>query len=179
MANIQQAFVVDVVGASIINNGDDITVTITQDATQGTTTINTDNTIFYTANIGAAGSDSFEYEICNQCGLCSIGAVSVDITSSSPSQITVHNGISPNGDGKNDYFSIENIAIVEPLNKVYIYNRWGDVVFDIENYDSTNPVKRFNGIGNDGKEVTSGVYFYKVEFGSGRTSINGYLTLKR
>ncbi len=180
VANIQQAFIVDVVGTSIINNGDDITVTITQDATQGTTTINTDNTIFYTADVGAVGNDSFDYEICNQCGLCSVGVVAITIAAApNADQVIVRNGISPNGDGKNDYFVLENIENAEPLNKVFIYNRWGDVVFEIENYDSTNPDKRFNGIGNDGEEVTSGVYFYKVEFGSGREELTGYLSLKK
>src|SRR5690606_10931273 len=40
-------------------------------------------------------------------------------------------GFSPNGDGINDFWKIEGIGDY-PDNKVSIYNRWGDMVFQIE-----------------------------------------------
>lgn len=94
-------------------------------------------------------------------------------------EIIVHNGISPNGDGLNDYFEIVNIQFIEPQNRVFIYNRWGDKVFEMANYNSTDPKKRFDGKSDDGKELPSGVYFYKITFASGSSELSGYLTLKR
>ena len=114
-------------------------------------------------------------EVCDLLGACA----QIDLSIEVDGEIVAHNGISPNGDNMNDYFKITNIQFIEPLNKVAIYNRWGDKVYDVENYDSTNPDKRFNGISNQGKELPSGVYFYKVDFSSGRQSMEGYLTIKR
>ncbi len=118
--------------------------------------------------------DNISFTICDLLNSCTDVSVQIDLNG----EITVFNGISPNGDGDNDFFTIQNIQFVEPENKVFIYNRWGDLIFDVDNYDSENPDRRFNGISNKGKEVTSGVYFYKVEFVSGRESLDGYLTIK-
>ena len=91
--------------------------------------------------------------------------------------MVVYNGISPNGDGPNDYFQLKNIVALEPNNKVSIYTRWGDKVFEIENYD--NDQRKFVGLNDKGNELTSGVYFYRIEFTSGKKELTGYLTIKR
>ncbi|MDZ7649730.1 MAG: gliding motility-associated C-terminal domain-containing protein [Cytophagales bacterium] len=62
-------------------------------------------------------------------------------------------------------------------NRVTIYNRWGSKVFEVENYDDTTNV--FRGLNDNGNELPSGTYFYKIEFESGLTTRTGYLTLKR
>ena len=41
-----------------------------------------------------------------------------------------------------------------------VFNRWGDKVFDMDNYN--NDSKRFECKQTNGKELPSGVYFYKV-----------------
>jgi len=58
-----------------------------------------------------------------------------------------------------------------------IFNRWGDKVFETENYD--NSTRRFDGTSDDGKDLPSGIYFYKIEFVNGSPELEGYLTLKR
>ncbi|HRW99865.1 MAG TPA: FG-GAP-like repeat-containing protein, partial [Cyclobacteriaceae bacterium] len=270
---VQQIMVVDVLSASTINNGDQISYTILQNPSKGTTTIGSDNSIRYLANSGTVGSDSFNYRICNQCGSCSDGTVNINIANVAPiftpppipfeaapgqsivipiptivtdlngnidltsfsnfnstanaafsynsangdltidyttasftsaqdnisfricdqlnsctdvtvlitlnGQITVHNGISPNNDGLNDFFDIQNIQFIEPINKVTIYNRWGDKVYEQENYNSDDVSHRFDGKRNNGTELPSGIYFYKVEFPSGRSELTGYLILKK
>ncbi|MBS1544460.1 MAG: VCBS repeat-containing protein [Bacteroidetes bacterium] len=92
-------------------------------------------------------------------------------------EIEVFNGVSANGDDLNAFFKIKNIETLEPNNKVTIYNRWGDRVFSMENYD--NKTRIFNGTSDKGSELPSGVYYYKIEFFSGRDELSGYLTLKR
>ncbi len=55
--------------------------------------------------------------------------------------------------------------------------RWGDIVFEVDNYDNDQNV--FAGIGKNGDQLPSGVYFYKIDFKGQRESISGYLNLKR
>ncbi|MBK7653654.1 MAG: gliding motility-associated C-terminal domain-containing protein [Flammeovirgaceae bacterium] len=60
-----------------------------------------------------------------------------------------------------------------------IFNRWGSLVFEVDNYN--NSTNRFEGKNNNGNELPSGIYFYKIGFtsGSGRETMTGYLTLKK
>jgi gliding motility-associated-like protein len=73
---------------------------------------------------------------------------------------------------------IKYVDVVEGAskNKVSIYNRWGDLVFEVSDYDNVSRV--FTGVSNSGKELPSGTYFYKIDFSSG-SPLSGYLTLKR
>ena len=48
----------------------------------------------------------------------------------------IFNLVTPNGDGLNDYFELRGIENFGP-NEVKIYNRWGVLVYETENYGST------------------------------------------
>ena len=52
-------------------------------------------------------------------------------------QIIFPNGISPNGDGANDTWIIDNIGLF-PNNWVEVYNRWGQLLFRGDGYDNTS-----------------------------------------
>jgi gliding motility-associated-like protein len=70
-------------------------------------------------------------------------------------------GFSPNGDGINDTWVIENIALY-PNNVVRVYNRSGKVVYQIKGYNNT-----FDGMSNkvnSTKKLPVGVYYFTVEF---------------
>ncbi len=92
-------------------------------------------------------------------------------------------GFSPNGDGINEFWTIDGIEN-HPDNTVFIYNRWGDMVFQIEGYD--NQSKVFNGEANrltsiGAGQLPTGTYFFRIQV-SGETNLkklNGYLVLKR
>lgn len=79
-------------------------------------------------------------------------------------------GISPNGDGMNDTFTIENIDREYPNYTIEIYNRWGDVVYkgnaSTPDWDGTN--SQSGSLGDDVLPV--GVYFYLLEFNDGATA---------
>lgn len=97
-------------------------------------------------------------------------------TSAPEAPLIVYNAVSPNGDGLNDYLRIENIEM-HPENKLILMNRWGDTIFEIENYD--NKVRVFEGKSNRGeKELASGTYFYSLETSTG-IKMNGFLVLKK
>lgn len=89
----------------------------------------------------------------------------------------VYNAISVNNDGLNEHLTIGNIEFY-PENKFTLFNRWGDKIFEIENYD--NRVRVFRGVSNVAgeKELGSGTYFYSLETSTG-IKLNGFLVLKR
>ncbi|MFN4122310.1 MAG: gliding motility-associated C-terminal domain-containing protein [Flavobacteriales bacterium] len=65
--------------------------------------------------------------------------------------ISIPNVFTPNGDGFNDTFVIENL-INYPDTKLFIYNRWGNLVYKSDNYQNDW----------DGGSNPAGVYFYVV-----------------
>jgi gliding motility-associated-like protein len=76
------------------------------------------------------------------------------------------NAFSPNGDGLNDFFSVDFIEFY-PNNVVYIFNRWGTKVFEKSAYN------------NDwnGDNLPSGTYFYVIDPGDGSELLKGYVVL--
>jgi len=80
------------------------------------------------------------------------------------------NVITPNSDGANDFFAIENL----PENtEVIILNRWGNVVFSSTNYQNN-----CNGEDNSGTTLLDGVYTYKYTTEAG-TIGHGFVHLVR
>jgi gliding motility-associated-like protein len=92
--------------------------------------------------------------------------------------LVVYNAVSPNGDGKNDTFIIENIDILtgKQKNKVRILNRWGDEVFSVSDYNNSDKV--FKGTNDNGNKLPSGIYYYLVTFSDGSPTLSGYLELR-
>ncbi|MGC4039747.1 MAG: gliding motility-associated C-terminal domain-containing protein, partial [Flavobacterium sp.] len=64
--------------------------------------------------------------------------VDEDCTPEACISLDVHNAFTPNGDGLNEWFQIDNIDDITcyPTNKVQIYNRWGILVYETKNYDN-------------------------------------------
>lgn len=96
-----------------------------------------------------------------------IDSVSFNYTiaaSTEPCLLTVFNGFTPNGDGINDNWVIENIENF-PDNKVTIFNRWGNKVWDTKDYNNTSNF--WNGQTHTGTVLTSGTYFYVIEIDKG------------
>jgi len=127
------------------------------------------------ANVKFSGIDLVTIRVCDLLNVCFETAFQIEVIG----DIVVYNGVSPNGDGKNDSWVIEYINLFADTqkNKVSIYNRWGDLVWEASDYDNTNVV--FTGLNKNGNELSSGSYFYKIEFLGGRESITGYISLKR
>ena len=146
----------------------------------GTVVVNADNTVEYRPHTDFAGTDTFVYEICNSAG-CSSATVTIDVVN----KIVPYNGISVDGDGKNDYFHIGGIENY-PNNVVRIYNRWGVKVFEVSGYDNVTRV--FKGI-SDGRvtveapnKLPQGTYYYVIEYydqNNNKQSEVGWLYLKK
>ncbi|MHC5201360.1 gliding motility-associated C-terminal domain-containing protein [Myroides sp. LJL119] len=84
--------------------------------------------------------------------------------------VVIYNLVTPNGDGKNDYFIIDNINNYP--NKVEIFNRWGTRVFETTNYDpngdgSTNVFQGYSQgkvTLNKNTKLPSGTYYYVITY---------------
>lgn len=65
--NVTETTIIDVTNGATIGPGDIITTTLLTQPQKGTTVINGDGSISYTALTGTVGDDIFDYKICNQC----------------------------------------------------------------------------------------------------------------
>lgn len=88
--------------------------------------------------------------------------------------IQVYSGFTPNGDGENDLWIIDYMELHLP-NTVTIYNRWGNEVWNGENYDNVNVV--WDGKTKDGAELPDGTYYYIITVGS--ATMKGWVELTR
>lgn len=85
------------------------------------------------------------------------GCKNIDtITVSVYPEITIPNGFSPNGDGKNDVWQID-VLNKYPDCEVEVYNRWGEKLFYSKGYSIP-----FNGQ-YKGKDLPVGTYYYVVK----------------
>lgn len=105
--------------------------------------------------------------------------------------VVIYNLVTPNGDGKNDYFEIENLHKF-PNNRVEIFNRWGVKVYETNGYDrqGDGSVNVFRGY-SDGRVTVdksqmlpTGTYYYVLTYeftgsqGSHSVKKAGYLHLE-
>lgn len=81
----------------------------------------------------------------------------------------IQRGISPNGDGKNDWFDLTGMEV----RNLSIYNRYG-----LEVYARTNYIKEWGGDDKKGRKLPTGAYFYAIEKKSGE-SLTGWIYINR
>lgn len=89
-----------------------------------------------------------------------------------PCEIKIYTSISPNGDGSNDIWVVDNLEDY-PKNRVVIFNRWGKAVFDKSGYNNTTiawPEK-------NEVNLPASTYFYIIDLGNGSKPIKGYIEL--
>jgi gliding motility-associated-like protein len=83
--------------------------------------------------------------------------------------------ITPDGDGLNEVFMINCIEELSN-NTVQIYNRWGQLVYERDDYDNT-----WNGVTTNGDELPDGPYYYIIEWGpiTERQQVKGSISVLR
>jgi gliding motility-associated-like protein len=88
-------------------------------------------------------------------------------------------GISPNNDGINDFLVIPGIMGFK--NKISVYNRWGNIVYQVENYANNWSGETNNAyelIAEDGK-LPDGTYYYIVDFYGAKPTIGTFVYINR
>jgi gliding motility-associated-like protein len=91
--------------------------------------------------------------------------------------IVVPQLITPNGDGKNDVWIIQNIQQYPEI-KVWVYNRWGNLVYQSQPYEND-----WNGYYTEGGNVNgplpASTYFYLIDtMKKSQDPIKGYLEIQ-
>lgn len=87
-------------------------------------------------------------------------------------------GYSPNSDGINDFFVIRGIENY-PNNKIIIFNRWGNKVFEANPYLNTWNGRSQSGLNMGGDELSVGTYFYVLDLGNGSPVYKGTIYLNK
>ncbi|MCB0663532.1 MAG: gliding motility-associated C-terminal domain-containing protein, partial [Saprospiraceae bacterium] len=145
--------------------------TIVRDPLRGEIRVNPDCTVSYVPfEQFCDGADSFQYAICNGFG-CDTAMVKVYVHCL---DIMIFTAVSPNRDGINDVFYIGGLED-KPDNHLIIFNRWGNKVFEMENYDNS-----WDG-SFDGKDLPDGTYYYlfEVDDRGVMRKFNGFLEIFR
>ncbi|WP_372936182.1 gliding motility-associated C-terminal domain-containing protein [Seonamhaeicola sp.] len=116
---------------------------------------NLTNTTYYAALIDASTG----------CESSTRLAVTPNITACG--KLKLPDGFSPNGDGVNDTYEVDNLALLYPNFEIEIYNRNGNLV-----YRGNANTPRFDGTSNQSRIISKGdlpvgVYFYIFRFNDG------------
>ncbi|MFN5772538.1 gliding motility-associated C-terminal domain-containing protein, partial [Flavobacterium sp.] len=130
-------------------------------------TVLQDGVTYYGAVQSSAGCESIRLEL------------TVVLESCTPDDIIIPDGFSPNTDGVNDAFIIQNLLELYPNFTIEIFNRYGNVLFK---GNRSNP--HWNGRSTEGSVggglAPVGVYFFILEFNDGvRAPLQGRLYLSR
>lgn len=88
----------------------------------------------------------------------------------------ISTAFSPNGDGINDTWIIPELS-ANVSNSVVIFDRWGGVIREFQNYNNSTMV--WEGLGKKGQIIPSGTYFYTIEIPETNRSMSGWVHLIR
>jgi gliding motility-associated-like protein len=135
----------------------------------GIATVLADSLVIYSPEMSYTGQDEFIYAICDYFNNCDNAKVLVLINDV---PLFAPDAFSPNGDGINDKFVILGLEKYKTV-KIEIYNRWGNIVYQANNYGEGEGKSGFwDGTAGawDGKATTglrigsgpvpSGTYYY-------------------
>jgi len=116
----------------------------------------------------------YSVEITNEFGCKTSLSTNVAVMCDS---LLVPTGFSPNSDGVNDGYVIDGIEDY-PGNKLWVYNRWGKLVFKATDYmNNWNGVSNISGI-YMGKKVAAGTYYYILDLNDRSKPRAGYLIIR-
>ena len=95
--------------------------------------------------------------------------------------LVIYEGFSPNDDNTNETWQIAGIENY-PNNTVQIYNRWGNLLFEVQGYNNRDKAWGSDssvGLILGSKNVPDGTYFYLIDLGDGSPIRKGYITVHR
>ncbi len=141
----------------------------------GNVEVNTDSTITFTPKLNMVGDVTFMYKIIDQDGDESMATVLIHL---SANDVSIPQGFSPNGDGKNDEFRIDGLDKY-PSNKIVIINRWDHKVYEARPYLNDWNGECSSSLVVGDPVLPTGTYFYILDLGDGTPAKKGYIYLKR
>ncbi|MDP4586836.1 MAG: gliding motility-associated C-terminal domain-containing protein, partial [Flavobacteriales bacterium] len=123
------------------------------------------------------GTDTITYIACDPFNACDSAIIVVQVECFI--DLIIPQAISPNGDGINDVFEIIGLEDY-PGNRLSVYNRWGRLVFEQDEYDNS-----FDGHSQDALTLGNGLlpegtYFFVLDLGgAGIKPVKGYIYINR
>ena len=121
------------------------------------------------------GENWFIWTVTN--GTCGITSDTVLVELKDCLLLKIPNAFSPNNDGTNDLYVIENLEYY-PENSFVVFNRWGNKVFEATPYTNTwDGTNQFGGV--MGEELPESTYYYVLDPGTGDEAFTGYIYLRR
>ncbi len=159
-----------------IDGNAEVTLTIITEPQLGTLVETSRGMFDYTPNPNAYGTDIITYELCNTyCpDDCDRATFRIDIDSKDENGDCFYvNIFTPNDDNSNDALIFPCLDDTYRENKLMVFNRWGDKVFEQENYQND-----WKGTHN-GQNLPPATYFYIIELGEGNEPVQGYVSIMR
>jgi gliding motility-associated-like protein len=146
-------------GANLVGNGPIYTV-------QGETT---------------STGDSYSVLAIDQYGCVSSAKIDIVVK---PCGIKITEAVTPNGDGYNDFFEIENLEFY-PNTKVKFFNRWGLELYSSDDYKNDWDGRSRNALDAGSDLLPEGTYYYLIVLGGNESSpefgeiYKGFFFIKR
>lgn len=138
----------------------------------GYTTINDDNTISPSFDLGFTGIDSLQYQVCDIDDDCDNAWLFITIENKDGHKVFIPEGISPNGDGLNDTFFVPDFKDKEMV--IQVINNLGEVVFKDSDYQNN-----WDCISNTGKFsgqlLKQGTYYYTIKLTQSNLVYTGFI----
>lgn len=100
-------------------------------------------------------------------------SITLSFTLDQPMDVVMPTGYTPNGDGSNDSYVVQGLEAY-PDNRIIIYNRWGNVVYDRVRY--TND---WSGENQQGEPLPNGTYFVVLTLTPDGAPMQNYVDLRR
>jgi len=151
-------------------DGDEISIT-NADASIGHVVIENGTNLVYTPLSDWCGTDSIQYEISDEFNGRTTATIYIEVDCEVV--LFFPEGISPNGDGINDYFEIVGIEDY-PEAELNIYNRWGRIVYQTIGYDNSWNGTISNNFTLGRKILPQGTYFYNLKVDEETPVVKGY-----
>jgi gliding motility-associated-like protein len=115
-----------------------------------------------------AQTTTYTVRVTNASGCSSVASITIKVNEDY--KIVANNILTPNGDGVNDTWIVQNIDMY-PSNEVRIFDRNGRLMYNKKGYDNS-----WNGtIG--GNELAEGTYYYIITYGPDKLVQKGFITI--
>ena len=165
VAEVGTAPALNIGGDTLVCSGDAVELMVTDDAaynynwTTNTDLLSITNDAITTATVDNTTTFEVEVEWAEGCTETLAITINVDDTQDECEEFRMPpNTITPNGDNMNDTWKIPNLDTTYPEHIISIYNRWGQMLIEFENY-----ADQWNGEINDGSELPEGTYYYILQ----------------
>ena len=134
--------------------------------------IKINRTFIYIIEPGQDIYDTLTYTICDKGSPSKCASAKLIITIIKERlAFEIYNLVTPNGDGKNDFWHIDGIEEY-PENEIILFNRWGDKVNEFKGYNNLS--NHWDGTNENGNLLPSGTYFYIIKLNDQSITPNTY-----